>query len=141
MFGFPKGRTIRKAVEDLPRKILPPWFPITDQKDLSRLGKALEEASELQEELAQAQLQISKFMKIGSRCIIQGLDEFDPDTLVKNRDKLQNEISDLRAQCKRLVKKLGLNEEEMAIREEHKLERMEDWEFQLDHQQTKRDTC
>lgn len=60
-----------------------PWMPETDQFRLAVLGKLAEEASELASRSA--------------RCIIQGLDEKDPDTGRSNREELAREVADVEA--------------------------------------------
>lgn len=60
-----------------------PWMPMQDQHQLAMLGKLAEEAAELASR--------------ASRCIIQGIDELDPDTGRSNRDELAREIADVLA--------------------------------------------
>lgn len=60
-----------------------PWMPVTDQQLLAVLGKLGEEGGELAARCC--------------RCIIQGLDELDPDTGRTNREELSREISDVAA--------------------------------------------
>lgn len=60
-----------------------PWLPEQDRMRLAILGKLAEEASEL---AARA-----------SRCIIQGLDELDPDHGLPNSELLQREMADVTA--------------------------------------------
>ncbi|MET3925584.1 hypothetical protein [Devosia sp. 2618] len=59
------------------------WFPETDQFRLAVLGKLAEEASELSARAC--------------RCIIQGLDERDPETQRLNREELAREVADVTA--------------------------------------------
>lgn len=60
-----------------------PWIPEQDRIQLAVLSKLSEEASELAGRAA--------------RCIMQGVDEFDPDTNRTNIDELQREIADVLA--------------------------------------------
>ena len=57
------------------------WIPMTNLIDLAHLGKLGEEAGELS--------------AIISRCIIQGIDECDPETGKPNRRALTEEIADV----------------------------------------------
>lgn len=59
-----------------------PWRPETDLLRLAVLGKLLEELGEC--------------TAIVSRCLIQGIDEGDPETFVPNRTSLEKEIADVR---------------------------------------------
>lgn len=60
-----------------------PWMPEQSRSRLAILGKLAEECGEL---AARA-----------SRCIVQGLDELDPDTGRTNREELRREIADVEA--------------------------------------------
>jgi hypothetical protein len=59
------------------------WVPTVDRVELALLGKLLEETTELG--------------KIAARCIIQGLDGHDPETLMQNSVVLAAELSDMEA--------------------------------------------
>jgi hypothetical protein len=59
------------------------WVPTVDRVELALLGKTLEETCELG--------------KIAARCIMQGLDDRDPETTVANRMALTAELSDMEA--------------------------------------------
>lgn len=63
--------------------IISPWMPEQDRLRLAVLGKLAEECSELAGRAA--------------RCIIQGLDENDPDSGRTNREELAREIADVEA--------------------------------------------
>ena len=96
------------------------WIPTTNLLMLRRMGKTIEELSELS--------------NVASRCIIQGIDEIDPGTGRVNRDRLEDELADVIAQCvvtinllkldfpyidERVIKKVGLMQEwESMFREE-----------------------
>jgi NTP pyrophosphatase (non-canonical NTP hydrolase) len=60
-----------------------PWNPMTDPTDLKVMGKLLEELGELTSAV--------------SRCVIQGIDEVEPETLKPNRRWLEDEIADVLA--------------------------------------------
>ena len=60
-----------------------PWQPMSDPVDLAVIGKTLEELAECSAAL--------------SRCLIQGIDELDPDTGRSNRDQLTDEVADVYA--------------------------------------------
>lgn len=66
-----------------------PWLPETSPFRLATLGKLAEESSELAARAA--------------RCMIQGLDEIDPDTGRSNRTELSREIADVAA-CIEMVR-------------------------------------
>lgn len=66
-----------------------PWMPITDQVLLAILGKMGEESGELATRCC--------------RCIVQGLDELDPDTGRTNRAELAREMADVMA-CIEIVR-------------------------------------
>jgi len=59
------------------------WKPITNQADLAILGKLIEELSECS--------------SVAARCIIQGIDETNPETSQTNAKRLKNEIADVLA--------------------------------------------
>jgi hypothetical protein len=59
------------------------WVPTVDRVELALLAKLLEETTELG--------------KIAARCIMQGLDDRDPETWVANRMALTSELSDMEA--------------------------------------------
>ncbi len=67
------------------------WMPEQDQLRLAVLGKLIEECNELAARAA--------------RCIIQGLDERDPDTGRMNREELGREMSDVTA-CIHMVEEV-----------------------------------
>lgn len=71
--------------DDAERQRVNPWHPMTKAIDLKHLGKLAEEAGEL--------------VAAASRCIIQGIDEKEPDTGKLNRVWLEQEIADVLANC------------------------------------------
>lgn len=60
-----------------------PWNPMTKAIDLKHLGKLGEEAGELS--------------AIVCRCIIQGINEYEPVTGKSNREALEDEIADVQS--------------------------------------------
>lgn len=57
------------------------WIPETDPVKIAILGKSIEEASEL--------------VKILARCIVQGIEQSNPDTEEPNREELADELDDV----------------------------------------------
>ena len=72
-----------------------PWHPEQDRHRLAVLGKLAEECNELAGRAA--------------RCIIQGLDEVDPDSGRTNREELEREIADVEACLSQAQKRLGVS--------------------------------
>ena len=70
-----------------------PWHPISDPVDLKHLGKLAEECGELTQAIC--------------RCIIQGMDEHEPDSLKPNRKWLQEEMSDVAANMELVLEHFG----------------------------------
>jgi hypothetical protein len=97
-----------------------PWHPITDTIDLKHLGKLGEELNEL---AAAA----SKCGAAVSRCIIQGVDEAEPVTGRVNREWLEDEIADVRANSELCIKRFGLDEARIAARSEKKKGHLKQW--------------
>lgn len=90
-----------------------PWHPITDPVQIKTLGKCMEELGEA--------------IQIISRCMIQGIDECDPQTGVLNRIWLENELSDVLANVALVVELYALNSSRMDQRAVHKMERLRAW--------------
>lgn len=90
------------------------WVPTQDLMMLRRMGKLIEELSELS--------------TVASRCIIQGIDEVDPGTGRVNRDRLQDEIADVLAQCFATEDALGLDKFYIGSRCRKKEAEMAEWE-------------
>jgi len=91
-----------------------PWTPDEDQHQTRRVGKTLEEMGESVAVLA--------------RISIQGLDAVDPGTGKTNRQRLQDELADVRAQITCTVLSLGLDQDYMAARAGEKIRQMAEWE-------------
>lgn len=89
------------------------WVPIDDKVHLAALGKLSEEAGEL--------------VSIISRCIIQGIDECDPETGKLNRVALGEEIADVRALTGLVINELALPGHAIVVRSDRKYKMKLDW--------------
>lgn len=94
-----------------------PWQPETRQYELAVLGKLAEEGSEV--------------ATAAVRCIIQGIDECEPVTGKSNREWLEDEIADIRAQCELATVALGLNRDRINMRRWDKPEYTGTWQETL----------
>jgi len=90
-----------------------PWHPMSDPVDLKHLGK-------LAEELGEAQAAVA-------RCIIQGIDEEEPETGVPNREWLENELADVLANVNLVALRFELDEERMNQRAAKKMAHLKKW--------------
>ncbi len=90
-----------------------PWNPITNSVDLKHLGKLGEEAGEL--------------CSAVSRCIIQGIDEYEPVSGKPNREWLEDEIADVLANCTLVASRFKLDLDRMAERSREKEEKLREW--------------
>lgn len=90
-----------------------PWHPITNSIDLKYLGK-------LNEELGEATSAVS-------RCIIQGIDEYEPVTLKVNREWLEDELADVIANIDLVCNYFKLDRSKMAIRSLKKKKHLSSW--------------
>ena len=90
-----------------------PWHPIKDSVDLKHLGKLMEECGEL--------------VSAAARCMIQGMDECDPETGKLNRDWLQDEIADVVANCMLVSDRFELNDDYIQNRSERKAVLLRSW--------------
>lgn len=99
--------------------IVSAWLPTTDSKELRVLGKALEETGELVNVLA--------------RCIIQGIDEIDPGSGKRNRERLLNEVADVMTQLLRVQEHYGLSEYAIEDRINFKTACMQEWDRLVDN--------
>jgi NTP pyrophosphatase (non-canonical NTP hydrolase) len=88
---------------------------MTDTRDLKALGKLAEELSECAAAVA--------------RCIIQGIDESEPVTHKPNRQWLEEEIADVRANISLVVARFGLDTEKIEDRERDKYVRLRAWQL------------
>lgn len=90
------------------------WIPTTDLLTLRRMGKTAEELGELSAVVA--------------RCIIQGIDEIDPQSGKTNRVRLTEEIADVYAQLDCTVHAFDLSLYEVESRRARKIGYMREWE-------------
>ncbi len=90
-----------------------PWHPMSDPQDVKTLGKALEEVSELGSALA--------------RCLIQGIGEREPVTGKLNRQWLEEEIADVRANIDLVVDRFKLDGAAITERRNEKKRRLLAW--------------
>lgn len=72
-----------------------PWKPITNPLALKHLGKLVEELNEAGSAAA--------------RCLIQGVDECEPETGKPNRQWLTEEIADVFANADLVIEHFGLD--------------------------------
>jgi len=93
-----------------------PWLPEQDRIRLATLGKLIEELNEASSRAA--------------RCIIQGLDETDPDTGRTNRAELEREISDVLA-CIEMAS-IELHVEPDPQRQDGKVDHFQRWHELID---------
>lgn len=93
------------------------WVPMTDLIALAHLGKLSEEAGELS--------------SIVSRCIIQGIDECDPETGKPNRQALLEELSDVAAMSQMAIDYFGLDTFEFCKRVDRKMKMKKAWHAML----------
>lgn len=90
-----------------------PWHPMSDPVDLKHLGKLLEELGEA--------------VSAAARCLIQGIDEKEPETGKLNREWLQDEIADVQAGFALVVHRFDLVEDVMEQRRMRKLIHLRQW--------------
>jgi hypothetical protein len=93
-----------------------PWHPISDVIDLKHLGKFGEELNECGTAV--------------SRCIIQGIDEAEPVTGKINREWLEDEVADVRANSELIIERFQLDETRIAARAEKKKAHLRKWHRQ-----------
>lgn len=94
-----------------------PWQPITDKRELKILGKLGEEVNECGTALF--------------RCIIQGVDESEPETGKVNREWLQDEIADVLGNIDLVIEHFQLDLQVIRKRAELKKTRQRIWHGQL----------
>ena len=90
-----------------------PWHPMKDPVDVKTIGKALEETGELASVLA--------------RCLIQGINEKEPQTGKVNKTWLEEEIADVWAGVELLQERFSLDVAFMQQRKETKKKRLREW--------------
>jgi hypothetical protein len=99
----------RESAEDS----MNPWHPIDNKVDLKHLGKLGEELGECSAAVA--------------RCIIQGVEEAEPVSGKPNREWLEEEIADVRANIDLVILRFGLNRERIATRAAKKMYQLSTW--------------
>lgn len=90
-----------------------PWVPMTCLIDLKHLGKLAEECNELGAAIA--------------RCIIQGIDEAEPETGKVNREWLEDELADVLANIELVGQHFKLNHDRMGDRIARKMKHLRQW--------------
>lgn len=89
--------------------------------DVAILGKSIEEGGE--------------YVSAAARCIIQGINMSEPVSGKPNREWLEDEIADSRANLRLVEERFRLNEQRMAEREAAKVRHLRAWHRLLEHQQ------
>lgn len=90
-----------------------PWHPMSNPIDLKHLGK-------LGEELGEAQAAVS-------RCIIQGVNELEPETKKPNYLWLEDELADVIANIELVAEHFKLNQARMLVRTDKKKLHLKAW--------------
>lgn len=90
-----------------------PWQPERDRISLAVLGKLGEELNECG--------------SAANRCIIQGIDEREPETGKLNREWLEDEIADVMATTRTAIAHFGLDVERIEQRSQRKIEHFKGW--------------
>lgn len=90
-----------------------PWHPMSDPVDLKHLGKLIEELGEA--------------IAAASRCLIQGINEAEPVTGKINKEWLEDEIADVRANLTLVERRFKLNENRMLQRTLRKMKHLQSW--------------
>lgn len=89
------------------------WQPEQDKVNIALYGKALEELNECGSIIA--------------RCLIQGLEESEPEGKYLNREKLEEEIADVYTTLGHLQDSLHLNTQRIERRAENKYIFLSKW--------------
>lgn len=92
---------------------LNPWHPMQEPVAVKHLGKLSEESCELGAAV--------------SRCLIQGIDEAEPVTGKINREWLEDEIADVRANSELCIEHFKLDEARIAARVARKKAHLRGW--------------
>lgn len=90
-----------------------PWVPMSDPVDIAVTGKFIEEVCEAGARAA--------------RCLIQGMDELDPDKQVSNRLLMRDEVADIFASSNNLINHFKLDVGEIAKRSARKQKQKVKW--------------
>lgn len=86
---------------------------MTDPVDLKHLGKFIEELTEC--------------ASAAARCIIQGIDEYEPSTGEVNSDWLTKEIADVICNAQLVIERFALNRETIDARIVIKRKHLQGW--------------
>lgn len=100
-----------------PDQLPAPWHPMTNARDLKTLGKLCEELGEA--------------VAAASRCMIQGIEERNPDTGETNREWLSKELADVAANVRMTIERFDLDAEAIEARAVRKYEFQTVWHGQL----------
>ena len=100
-----------------PDQLPAPWHPMTNARDLKTLGKLCEELGEA--------------VAAASRCMIQGIEERDPETGETNREWLTKELADVLCNVAMTVERFGLDADAIEARAKRKREFLMVWHGQL----------
>lgn len=100
-----------------PDQLPAPWHPMTNPRDLKTLGKLCEELGEA--------------TAAASRCMIQGIEERNPDTGETNREWLTKELADVLANLAMTVDRFGLDMAAIEVRAGRKRAFQTVWHGQL----------
>jgi NTP pyrophosphatase (non-canonical NTP hydrolase) len=76
--------------------------------------------------------ELGELQAVASRCIIQGIDEVDPESGKINRRRLTEEIADVYAQLDCTITALNLDVVAIEERRERKCGYMREWESMFD---------
>jgi hypothetical protein len=87
---------------DIPTRPVSDWQPITNKADLAHLGK-------LGEEICECGASIF-------RCIIQGIDESEPETGKLNKEWLEDELADVIALAEFAINRFRLDRQRIGLR-------------------------
>lgn len=71
---------------------------------------------------------IGNAINVASRCVIQGIDEIDPGSGVRNRDRLERAIAGIEHACLVLTAAMELSPLQIVMRAAHKERLMQTWE-------------
>lgn len=90
-----------------------PWHPITDPVDLKHLGKFGEELGECVSAIC--------------RCIIQGVDEKEPETNKPNKQWVQDEVADVLGNLELIIERFNLDVDYIRQRADKKKVHLRHW--------------
>lgn len=88
--------------KEIPNVVYQPWRPMTNARDLKTIGKLGEELGECQ--------------AAAMRCLIQGIDEREPETGYLNRHWLEDEVADVLVNAELVITRFGLDKDRIEKR-------------------------